>query len=178
MGVIATKILIFCAGSFGSQQDLSSKLRLVCLMQCFRTGKESLHRITLSSDARTTPTDSLSFSLLPHLVPSRLAFPLVPLLSCPVATQAGAAHFYFPWASSFQLHAKGPSLHALCVPSARSLPSSTVSIYDKSSVPPPPHIIFTSWFITSEKALARKVSKGLYQLVIHFIMYFWQQTFF
>lgn len=32
-GVIATKIVIFCAGSFGSQQDLSSKLWLVCLMQ-------------------------------------------------------------------------------------------------------------------------------------------------
>lgn len=114
-----------------SQQDLSSKLWLICLMQCFRTGKESLHRITLSSDDRTTPSDSVSFPL-PHLVPSQLASSFVPLLACPVAMHAGAAHCCFPGLSSFQLRDKGPSFRAPFIRKAWSL-RLTGSLYDKSS---------------------------------------------
>lgn len=141
-------------------------------MPCFRTGRESLHRIALVSDVRTTPSDSLSFSLLPRLVPSQLLFPLVPLLSYPTAMQAGAAHFCFLWAPSFQLH-------TLCVPQPGLVPAAQYpSIINLQFFLL--HNFFSHHlkFITSEKALARKVSEGSYQLVIHFIMYFGNSLFF
>lgn len=135
----------------------------------------TLHRITLSSDARATPSDSLSFSLLPYLALFQLTFPH----PCFPAHQprrqvllTSASHGHPHFSSTPKVR---PSM-LFASPEPGVSPGAQLSTCDGSSVLPPPRMILTSWF-TSEKALAGKVSEGSYQPVILFIMYFWQQTF-
>ena len=52
---------------------------------------------------------------------------------------------------SLQLHAQGPSFRALRIP-----PATTVSVYNKSPLPPSPRLIFTPHFVPSEKALVER----------------------
>lgn len=135
----------------------------------------TLHRITLSSDARATPSDSLSFSLLPLIWLFSSSLSLSPAF-LPISHAGRCCSLRLPTGILISAPRQRSVPPCSLRPQSPVFPQEQLSTCDGSSVLPPPRMILTSWF-TSEKALAGKVSEGSYQPVILFIMYFWQQTF-